>query len=283
MKLWIGVGTGLLLLLLFGCQTSGPLATRPGILDTPAATLRAPALPEELPAPRRPGSTVNLFSVLDTTNDHLGEGTLGPADDPAEPGADWITRIALPLYRNAGGEHFGWLANGWIVQTTPLVTKRPLLTRAMVATGGQTLAFMVLEERPDGWIRFRYALPLGQEQGTAWTHSNFLHMGSTSLAVRSWDNQFLADGRGPLVYRNSSVRHALRQAPDTKGELIDWIGSLQQLEPLATEGDWMRVRVTQASVNCNPDSTIDPQAKEGWICWRSAEKGPWVWFASECP
>ncbi|BCR03820.1 hypothetical protein DESUT3_08890 [Desulfuromonas versatilis] len=272
-------GLGLLAFLVAGCQSAAPAVPR---LDFPAqpGLLAAPPLPAPLPAPRPPRSSVDLLSVLDLKDDHLGVGTLAPTE-LNQAGADWISDMALPMY-SSPGEHLGWLINGWIVDSVPPVSKRPLLTRALVPTRTQALALQVVEVREDGWFRLRYAPPGSDDASLGWAHVDHLRLGGRPLEVKLWNEWFSAEGAA-LEYRKAEVRHALRGGPDAKAELVAWIGASHEIEPLETSGDWMRVKVTQPSRLCAADpSAVKAASAEGWIRWNSPEKGPWIWFAGDC-
>ncbi len=279
MKTSLLAGLGLLACLSAGCQPATTVAHRV-TKPTAAGSFAVPPLPKSLPDPRPPRSAVDLLSVIDLQDGHLGVGTLAPvASDKGD--AAWIGDMALPVY-GSPGQHLGWLVNGWIVDSVPPVTKRPLLTRAMVPTGGGELAFLVLEVREDGWFRFRYAPPGIPGDGLAWAHQDHLRLGAHPLELKLWSARFLA-AAGPLEYRKPEVRHALRAAPDAKAELVAWIGASHELESLEASGDWMRVKVIQPSRRCSPGQGGSAvKTAEGWIRWSSPEKGPWIWFAGDC-
>ena len=131
----------------------------------------------------------------------------------------------------------------------------------------------VLESRDDGWLRLRYGRPSEDRDGTAWVHR--CHLARESLAFEPWQERFLSDEISPLYVRDRAPR-PLRAGPDDDAEEIARIDGDYHLEPLEFQGDWMRVRLKTPSDYCvEPDEV---RTEEGWIRWRSAERGPLVWY-----
>lgn len=116
--------------------------------------------------------------------------------------------------------------------------------------------------------------PVGGRDGTAWTHECYLGLGEKRLVYESWQERFLSDTISPLYFR-TDVPHALRAEPDAASERRRWIGGDYHLEPLEFRGDWLRVRVKAPSDYC---ADVSSRAYEGWVKWRSPEKGPWIWY-----
>jgi hypothetical protein len=114
----------------------------------------------------------------------------------------------------------------------------------LVETGYETSSFVVLENRDDGWVRFRYGKPVEGRDGLAWTHA--CHIEAQGLRFETWEDRFLSDEISPLTFR-SPVPHALRAGPAESSKRGLWISGDYHLEV-------------------------------GWMRWRSPEKGPWVWY-----
>lgn len=184
---------------------------------------------------------------------------------------DWWHRIEIPLYRAPEGVHWGWYVNGWLVAEEDAT---PMGTSGMIETGYETMSFIVLEHRRDGWLRLRYGKPSDSHDGVAWTHT--CHVETEGLGFESWEERFTSGEISPLTFR-SPVPHALRAGPGASSDLLHWIAGDHHLEPLEFRGDWMRVRVTQPSDYCAGEA-IQTREHEGWVRWRSPDKGPWVWY-----
>lgn len=183
---------------------------------------------------------------------------------------DWWLRIEVPLYSGPNGKHWGWFVNGSLADTSAT----PMGTSGMVETGYETMSFLVLEHRSDGWLRFRYGKPAGERDGVAWTHA--CHIETQGLRFESWEDRFTSGEISPLTFR-SAVPHSLRAGLDESSEQIHRIVGDYHLEPLEFRGDWLRVRVTQPSDYC-AGREIEVTEYEGWVRWRSSDKGPWVWY-----
>ena len=48
-------------------------------------------------------------------------------------------------------------------------------------------------------------------------------------------------------------------------------------QPVEFRGDWARVRVSIPG-SCVEPKPERPTVHEGWIRWRSRDRGPWVWY-----
>lgn len=233
-----------------------------------------PGAPEEPPADST-YSPMRGFSDAD-----LGVGHLVLAVDTLPKWWLWHHAVWLPLAEQPGEMPWAWLANGWLVETgKPEADPLPIDASGMVETGYEIPSFVVLEERSDGWLRFRYATATDARDGTAWAHPCQLAGGRLPVQYVRWADWFMRDG-WPLYFR-TDVRHALRSEPAIESEHILWIPVAKHeylLEPLEIRGDWMRVRVKQPSDHCwdPPEVRVD----EGWVRWRGPERGPWVWYHS---
>jgi hypothetical protein len=210
----------------------------------------------------------------------LGVGHIFLVVDTLPNWWEWHRAVWLPLANGPGEEPWAWLANGWLVEIgRPEAEPIPIDASGMVETGYEIPSFVVLEERNDGWLRFRYAAASDVSDGIAWVHHCQLERGRLPVDYIRWAEWFMRD-RWPLYFR-TEVRHALRAGPGVENERILWIPVPKQeysLEPLEFQGDWVRVRIKQPSDHCwdPPEVRVD----EGWVRWRGPEGGPWVWYNS---
>jgi hypothetical protein len=143
----------------------------------------------------------------------------------------------------------------------------------MVETEYEATSFIVLDARDEGWLRIRYARPTDERDGTAWVHA--CHLARESLAYESWEERLLSDEISPLYFRDRAA-HALRGDPDAASDELARIEGDYHLEPLEIRGNWMRVRFKQPSDHCADPERV--RSVEGWIRWRSAARGPLVWY-----
>ena len=182
--------------------------------------------------------------------------------------------VHVPLHEQPGTEPWGWFADGWLVETGPTAGEpAPIGLEGTVETEYEDTSFIVFESRNDGWLRLRYGRPSEDRDGTAWVHRCHLEQGS--LAFETWQERFLSDEISPLYVRDRTP-HSLLAAPDDDAEEVVQIHGDYHLEPLEVQGDWMRVRLKTPSDYCvEPDEL---RIEEGWIRWRSAARGPLVWY-----
>ncbi|MEB3268314.1 MAG: hypothetical protein VKJ09_07230, partial [Leptolyngbya sp.] len=239
-----------------------------------------PPLPAGVPAPRlpTPEGIVGLWPAADAD---IGIGHLRPRDlaflnQPdwtSSPylEANWLQDIALPIYAEPGGEAWGWLVNGWLVPVggEPLAIGEDAAF-LMLHTYYALFSFPVMEIREDGWFRFQYT-----PAGTAWAHRDHLEAGAVALTLETWEDRFLETGW--VEFRNHGVSQPLRGNPNREDPIVTLVGPDSFIEPLAFDGDWMRVRVTQPTDGC----TFLPGARsqEGWMRWRNqADGASLIWF-----
>jgi len=182
--------------------------------------------------------------------------------------------VRLPLHDAPGEAPWGWFADGWLIEPGRRES-RPILvgTQGMVETEYEATSFIVLAQRSDDWLRIRFGKPAGARDGTAWVHR--CHLARESLAFERWEDRLLSDEISPLFFRDEAPQ-ALFERPEDDSPQVMRIAGDYHLEPLGFEGDWMRVRVKQPSDNCNQPEGV--KTYEGWVRWRSAAKGPLVWY-----
>jgi hypothetical protein len=183
----------------------------------------------------------------------LGIGHLRPILE--EERDDWLPRLEIPIFDAPGGRR------------VQLPEHR---MRNAIETGYETVSIIVLEVRGDGWLR----LPFG------WVHRKALQRSVPQLEFESWERLFRSDSVSPLFFR-VPARQALRSAPAATAPLVAWIpadAKLHAIEPISFTGDWARVRVSLPSDYCAEPGIPKPEVRVGWIRWRDAARGPWLWY-----
>lgn len=265
-------------LLAIGSLAAVPISAQVPMCGPALSSLQLPeGVPDTLPTPVS-------YEPLRVDEVRLGVGHLRPVADGYS--WDWQRWLRLPLFDEPdevasdepgpeGPVASFWIADGWIVgERQP---PRPLQTSGMIETGYETLSLIVLERRADGWLRLRHA---PGAEGTAWAHACLLELGRHPLVFESWTDRLTSADVSPL-YFISDVPHALRDAPSSEGGHVATIPADQeryQLEPLETRGEWMRVRVTMPRTYCTTPGEIRATVREGWIRWRDADRGSWLWY-----
>jgi len=196
---------------------------------------------------------------------------LEPQDESSPTPAAWLMDIALPIYAEPAAEPWGWLINGWLIPKggEPIAIGHDAAF-SMLQTSDTLLTFPVMTRRSDGWFQFQYT-----PAGYAWAHIDHLALGDIELTIEPWSDHFL--GSESVHYRNPGVSLPLRQAPNGNGSLVLLVGPNSHIQPLAIEGDWMRVRVTQPVEGCEPRPGA--RTEEGWMRWRDPEKRPRIWHS----
>ncbi len=123
---------------------SSSVSPSPSQTPRPPITLKVPdniyppvpSLPQSLPEPRYHGFDPGEFNWYDKsltkivdheTNLALGVGHLRPKDlSPYKfgntVGGGWISQVVLPLYKQPGGKHWGWIAGGWLLRPSGKAT-----------------------------------------------------------------------------------------------------------------------------------------------------------------
>ena len=273
------LGLGALLGTMLGPRAlSQSLPTQPTVLAQAATRLPAPALPNSIPEPQPP----HAQGIVGRSSDpdiNLGIGYLRPQnldflnqpDWPASPylEANWLQAIALPIYAEPDDIPWGWLINGWLVIDThdPMLVGRDA-SFLMVQTHYALRSFPVLEVREDGWFRFQYT-----SAGSAWAHQDHLNLGEIALTIETWPDHFLATGW--IEFLRHGISQPLRTRPSSDDPILNLVGPDSFIEPLAFEGDWMRVRITQPTDGC----VFLPgyRTQEGWMRWRNNQQQVLVW------
>ncbi len=215
---------------------------------------------------------------------NLGVGFLEPSgSDDGPPASDWLPRIRLPLFaRPDQTDPNVWIADGFWIPTSDPSGRRPLTYRGMVETGYEVASLIVIEARDDGWILLHMDTgPLdvrGVSWGHIWTHTCFLQDGDVDLNLVLWEEWFATSSYG-VTFRDGS-RHALRAGPGTEHRRTLWVEGNDEIEFLEIRSDWARVRISRPGrylTGCLGEDFAGSEF-EGWIQWRDAEAGPWVWY-----
>jgi hypothetical protein len=87
-------------------------------------------------------------------------------------------------------------------------------------------------------------------------------------------------GAGPLYFRAWAAR-PLRKAASQDAPVVASIPADPNhygIRPLEFRGDWARVRVSIPSNLCAELKPSRVAVHEGWIRWRSRERGPALWY-----
>lgn len=241
-----------------------------------------PPLPDAIPDAIVPMAT-GIVGLSPAVTDNIGIGHLRPKDLPvtleaSDPGdtysnAGWLQAAALPIYIEPEGNHWGWIVNGWLIPNgqSPIAIGRDAAF-SMLQTYDRLFSFPVTEIREDGWFQLQYT-----PAGTAWAHVDHLNLGTVNLAIELWEDRFLDTNR--LYFRRPGLSKPLYSSPVDNDDVLGLISSGSLIEPVAIDGDWMQVRVTQPVNGC----TVLPGARtqEGWIRWRDTNSRSMVWYAPE--
>jgi hypothetical protein len=199
-------------------------------------------------------------------------GQLRPVNVQAQSGnpVGWLGSVVLPLYNSPGGEHWGWIYQGWLIPKgqTYLAIGRDA-SFAMVRAYENIYTFPVLEAREDGWFRVQYTTG-----GSAWAHASHLELGSVPLAVEGWET--VLGAQSSLYFLNRGEAQALRSQPTAANNLLTWVPAGSLIEPLQFQDDWMQVRVTRPVSTCRP--LAGATVSEGWMRWRGEGNESLVWY-----
>ncbi|MEM9117035.1 MAG: hypothetical protein AAGD09_04040 [Cyanobacteria bacterium P01_F01_bin.56] len=238
-----------------------------------------PPQPAPLPSASVPAAAGIVGLTPENVSD-IGVGHLRPQDtffldspiaaNRSLLGAGWLQSIAIPIYIEPNGAYWGWIVNGWLVPNgqAPIAIGQDA-SFLMLQTDTDLLSFPVTQIRADGWFQFQYT-----PAGSAWAHVGHLNLGATDLAIESWENHFINVGR--VEFRQHGLSQSLYRAPSgTTESILGLVGPNSFIQPLAFEGDWMLVKVTQPTDGC----TLLPGAitQEGWMRWRSNSQSSLIW------
>lgn len=241
---------------------------------TPSGEIAPPAAPTPAPTPFSPVIT-GITDVSAGSDTIQGIGHLRPTNIAAlgNDNVDWLKSTILPLYASPGGEHWGWIYEGWLIPKghTYLAIGRDA-GFTMVRSYENLHTFPVLETRPDGWFRVQYT-----ENGSAWAHTSQLNLGETALTVEPWEDRLAAEES--VQFLDSSKAQPLRSQPEAANNMLSLIPADSLIEPTVFQGDWMLVRVTRPIANCEP--LTGATVTEGWMRWRSEEGKALAWHTSE--
>lgn len=267
--------------LLFALGACGLEATR-GI-GARLATLRPP--PTYLPPVESAGADALLGGAdysVSTADANWGVGYLAPTDGR-------IGAVDLPLFRQPGQGHWGWLTRGR-AYTLANGAASPPRPDAWLRLLGRDQALVVLQEAPGGWLRVRWGRPDDAGAGQAWTRRD-LSRGQRMTYVR-WPDAFI--GEGGLTFRDRGVAYNLRSQPGLGAPLAGTIiGEDYDITAIRRMGDWMLVRVHEPAACAPPTDGAasgevllggpalapaprTPRVRQGWVKWRDADKGPWL-------
>ena len=214
-----------------------------------------------------------------------GVGVLetGASSDGSPPGSDWLPRISLPLYGRPGDETVAaWIHRGWWVVPRDRASDRPIGYRGMLETSYEEAGMVVTRVRDDGWIEVWVDIgPIGRGVTDAlkWTHVCLLDLGEVSLVLSSWEDRFLGEGAPPLSFLGEE-RHALRAGASPTAAVVAWLVPDDEVELLELAGDWARVRASRPGrylTGCLGEEWSGEEL-EGWVRWRSPERGSWLWY-----
>ena len=205
-----------------------------------------------------------LEGIVDLAETDLpvGIGYLAPAQGSGLK-ASWLSEVELPLYMEPGGEHWGWIWQGWLIpngQQAFAIGRDASFT--MVSVDRLTLAFPVWAAREDGWLQMQYT-----DGGSAWIHQEQLDDRGLELDFYTWGEQ-LAQAE-ILRLRDDGDSQVLRSQPERGRNVLSLISANSLIEPLEVQDNWIRVRVTRPANGCEP--LAGASEEEGWLQWQDSE------------
>ena len=244
-----------------------------------------PPLPTTIPEAVVPPNG-GIVGLTPGPEDDLGIGVLQPRNLDFLDGAAWdphplaygrwLRSVALPLYVGPNGDHWGWIVNGWLIinDYEPIAIGQDA-SFSMVQAQPGVYSFPVLEQQSDGWFRFQYT-----PAGSAWAHVDHLDGGAVALALQPWDAALATASQ--VRFRRHGLSQSLRTEPSPTAALQALVAPNSRIRPLAIDGDWMQVEVTQPVQGCTalPGHTT----AEGWLRWRNDDQALLVWMTTtDCP
>ena len=258
-------------------QTSQPETSQP---ETSQAVSSSVVIPPATPtASNLTPFSPNIAGIVDLSADEgdsmMSIGHLRPqdVDSLGDDDVNWLSSTILPLYASPGGEHWGWIYQGWLLLEgqAPIAIGRDA-GFAMVKAYETLYTFPVLETRDDGWFRVQYTAG-----GSAWAHTSQLALGDTPLALEDWSEHL--ESQASVYFLDSSETQALRSRPEPANNMLSLVAADSLIEPLDFAGDWMRVRVTRPTAACEP--LTGATVTEGWMRWRNDEQASLVWHTPD--
>ncbi|MEL6779361.1 MAG: hypothetical protein AAFO06_19110 [Cyanobacteria bacterium J06597_16] len=236
-----------------------------------------PAAPTPAPTPFDPllGGITDLLEGAGSINSvgHLRPRDVGGVE---AANASWLQSAIVPLYVSPGGDHWGWIYQGWLIPQgqTYLAIGRDA-GFAMVRPSDDLYTFPLLEIRDDGWVRLQYT-----EGGSAWVHTSQLELGDVPLTVESW-GEHLA-GQDTVAFLDATKAQPLRSQPESANNMLSLVAADSLIEPTVIQGDWMLVKVTRPTAECVP--LTGATVTEGWMRWRgdSGEALAWGRSGRDC-
>lgn len=245
-------------------------------LERPAVPAHLAALPDSL---ARGGAEYWYWKhAYERETRGVGFLRVGGRVDGESVGWDWLVGVSVPLYDEPGDSRpQAWFHNGWFVPGDDQ-PPRPLTYGMTLETEYERSNLVVSEARGDGWIRL--STGSGADGDGAWTHGCLLGLGKVWLEPVLWRDMFLGPDAPPLSFV-SQERHALRRAPGSESPLVTWLAHNDEVEIVAWEGAWARVRAFKPGrfwSMCTTGGDWDGEMLEGWVQWTDAASGTWLWF-----
>ena len=225
--------------------------------NVPAQGQTEATLPEAI------NPTVEGIVDLADTDMPLGVGYLSPRRR-AGIAANWLSQVELPLYSQPGGDHWGWIWQGWLIPNgqPPFAIGRDAQF-TMVSVDSLLLAFPVLQAREDGWLQMQYT-----DGGSAWIHRDQLDDRGLELSFYTWEDK-LAEA-DILYLRNENDTQVLRSQPERGRNVLSLVSPNSSLiEPLEVQDNWIRVRVIRPANACEP--LAGASEEEGWLQWKNSD------------
>ena len=238
-------------------------------------SIEPPANPTPRPTPFSP----NVAGIVDLSANEaapsVGVGHLRPQtiEGLEEDNVNWLESVILPLYVSPGGDHWGWIYQGWLIPAgqTYLAIGRDA-GFAMVKPYENLYTFPVLETREDGWFRVQYT-----DGGSAWAHTSQLSLGETTLTLESWEERIAS--QASIYFLEDDEAQPLRSRPELANNMLSLVAADSLIEPIDFAGDWMRVRVTRPVAACTP--LTGATTTEGWMRWRGEQSESLVWYKAD--
>lgn len=229
-----------------------------------AAAVPPPIAPTPAPEPFSPLIT-GITDISTSADMATSVGHLRPSNVEgfATDNVDWLKSAIVPLYGTPGGEHWGWIYEGWLI---PKGQNYLAIGRdagfVMVRPYENLHTFPVLETRDDGWFQVQYT-----SNGSAWAHTSQLALGDTPLTLESWEDHL--GNQASIQFLDKSQAQPLRSQPQSANNMLSLVPTDSLIEPKAVQGDWILVQVTRPTANCTP--LIGATVTEGWMRWRAED------------